>query len=96
MTAIVCSFSALDDMKARDRRSTAAVLRALARAKRFSVFEATEHADLARTLDRIVKQKLVTTDPQKHGFPWVAVTLTSAGRRSMAARRRQNHSREPS
>lgn len=78
MTAIVCSFTSLDDLKPKDRRDTAAVLRVLGKAGRFSVFEATAHRSLALTLDRVFEEKLVRRTGGE--FPWTEVELTDEGK----------------
>lgn len=76
------SFSRLGDLKPKERSDHRAVLRALDKAGKFSVFEATEHADLAGTLTALPKHGLVVYHGDEEGFayPWTGVTLTDEGR----------------
>lgn len=69
----------LYELPRRKQRDTVAVLRVLDREKRFSVFEATANQDIARTMDRIVRDGLITTDTSC-GFPWTKCKLTEKGR----------------
>lgn len=81
----VCQFSALNDIPARKRGDLRTVLSVLDKAKRFSCFEVTEHAALAGSVDALIKRGLITTDNERHGYPWTAVELTDAGRRFLAS-----------
>ena len=71
-------FSTLDDLKPRDRGDPVAVLRLLDQVGRFSVFEATEHLKLAKTLDQL--PELGWVEYENDGFPWTKATVTAAGR----------------
>ena len=82
--AHLCTFTALDDLKPSQRKDTRAVLAAIAKAGRFSVFEATQYRSLAMTLDRIFREGLATTDTESIGYPWTKVALTDAGRALLA------------
>lgn len=92
MTAVfLCSFSSLDDLfpigrsgNGRKRRGVtdADVLRLLDQAKRFSSFESERALGYITHLER---RRLITTDPEAMGFPWVRVTLTDAGRALLEA-----------
>lgn len=62
----------LDELTRRDRRNPEIVLHTLRAARRFSVFEATEHQDLAHLLERLTRDGRIATKPL--GFPWIAVT----------------------
>jgi hypothetical protein len=73
----VCSFSALDDLPARSRTDARAVLAMLTRARRFSVFEATEHASLALTLDLLFRGGFVKRSGGE--YPWTNVEVTEIG-----------------
>lgn len=74
--------SGLDDLSKRRQSSTREVLRHLARAGMFSVFEATDNDVIAATVDRVLRKGLLETTPS--GFPWTKVTLTDAGRAVLA------------
>ena len=73
-------FSAgLDELTRKEQASVVEVLRVLKRTGRFSVFEATDNDTIARTMDFIVKQKLVEINPNEDAYPWSRVTLTARG-----------------
>ncbi len=78
-SCIVCTFTeGLDELPRRKQRDTLVVLEHLAKAGRFSVFEATANIDIARTMDRIGRKGLVEFDISG-GYPWTKVKLTPAG-----------------
>lgn len=78
-TMIVDRFSAgLDDLSRKEQKNHVAVLRAMSKMTRYSVFEATENDSIARTLDYIIKKGFI-----KHtggSFPWSNFELTESGR----------------
>lgn len=78
-TMIVDRFSAgLDDLSRKEQKDHIAVLRVMSKMTRYSVFEATENESIARTLDYIIKARLI-----KHtggSYPWANFELTDAGR----------------
>jgi len=74
-----CDFSTgLADMPRRKQRYAEEVLRVLHRHGRFSVFEATANDVIARTMDDVIRRKLVEVD-NSPGYPWSNVKLTDAG-----------------
>jgi len=80
-------FSAgLDDLTAKEARCTVTVLKTLDRIKRFSVFEATANAPIARMMTRVFRDGLV--ENLGGGYPWTDVELTQAGRDLIAASER--------
>ena len=81
----VCVFSALDDVPKKLRGDARTVLAVLARAKRFSEFEV--DGPLGAALEDLIRRKLITTDHERHGYPWTAVDLTDAGRAMLAKER---------
>lgn len=92
---IICCFSSgLDDMKRKDQRDVVKVLRVLAAAGRYSVFEATANQTIARMMDKICHKgcTLVGPDGTKRtygkllktlggNYPWTYVELTDGGRK---------------
>jgi hypothetical protein len=87
-------FSAgLDDLTRKQQADHIAVLRVLARTKRFSCFEASENQVIAKTMDRLLWKECTTVngvEKIKHGvllkrtggeYPWTTVELTDAGKR---------------
>jgi hypothetical protein len=68
----VDQFTTLDDLPAKDRRDDDVVLHHLRLAGRFSIFDATEHEDLARTLTRLERNGRLKTD-NSCGYPWIDV-----------------------
>lgn len=74
-------FSAgLDDLTRKQQASRVEVLRKLKEIKRYSIFEATENKVIAKTMDQLVRAKLIKTD-NSCGYPWINVTLTEDGER---------------
>ncbi len=76
------SFSTdLADIPAYMRSDLAYVLRVLDQQadKRYSIFDATEHIALARTMTRICRDGYIEADTSC-GYPWTAYTLTAKGR----------------
>ena len=71
---IFCSFSsALSDIPAKKRKDDEFVLETLRNNPRFSCFEASEHLQLAKTLDRLkVSGRIVYLDSV---FPWCKVMV---------------------
>ncbi|MFZ2306822.1 MAG: hypothetical protein WAW73_20300 [Rhodoferax sp.] len=92
---IICSFSSgLDDMKRKDQRDVVKVLRVLAEAGRYSVFEATANQTIASMMDKICHKgcTLVGADGVKReygklinvtekAYPWTDIELTEGGKR---------------
>ena len=67
-------FSAgLDELTRKEQRNSEAVLAVLRQAKRFSAFEASDNAAIARTMTMLIETGRVTTD-NSCGYPWVIVT----------------------
>lgn len=82
MTAHVfidCFDEGLGDLPRRKQRDTREVALHLAKAGRFSVFEATANQDIARTITRVLASGWFDTD-KSCGFPWTKVALTDRGR----------------
>lgn len=82
----LCSFTGgIDEMKRADQRDLVRVLRVLDAQprKRFSVFEASDNMNIARTMTRIVREGYITTD-NSCGYPWTAYKLTDKGRAAIA------------
>ena len=71
--------SGLDAMKRRDQRYPDKVLQQLERSPRFSVFEATENATISKTMDWLVKEKLIEVDNESVGYPWSIAKITTKG-----------------
>lgn len=69
----------LDELTRKQQASAVEVLKVLHAAGRFSVFEATDNDVIAKTMERLVHQKLIEVDTSP-GFPWSNVKLTAAGR----------------
>lgn len=85
--AHVCTFTgALDDMRRADQRNHLKVLRVLAESPRFSVFEATANAGIARTMDRLRREGYIVID-NCEPYPWSTAVLTAKGRRAAEAGR---------
>jgi hypothetical protein len=79
-SVFVDSFSgAIADLPSRLRRDPVAVLCVLEQSPLFSVFDATEHATLARTLDWL-KETGKFTCKEGIGFPWHHAVITEKGR----------------
>jgi hypothetical protein len=82
--AVVCSLSAgLDDMKRKDQRDPIKVLRVLSQIKRFSVFEATDNAVIARTMTKLFDWGLAAS--VGGAFPWTNVEVTPKGLTALEA-----------
>ncbi|MBC7620609.1 MAG: hypothetical protein H7293_16765 [Candidatus Saccharibacteria bacterium] len=94
-TVIVCSFSSgIEDMKRKDQRDVVKVLRVLAAAGRYSVFEATANQTIASMMDKICHKgcTLVAANGIKRNYgplivrtggayPWTEIELTAGGKR---------------
>jgi len=79
ITSHACCFTVgLDDLPRRKQRIATDVLRVLHKHGRFSVFEATANDVIARTMDDVIRRKLVEVD-NSPGYPWSNVKLTAAG-----------------
>jgi hypothetical protein len=75
----ICRFTSLDEVLPKSAYGNRVkVLQALARVGRFSVFEVTDSPTLARTMDRLGRDKLY----RRTGgvFPWTEIELTATGR----------------
>jgi hypothetical protein len=100
-------FSAgLDEMKRADQRDPLKVLAVLAQKGKFSCFEASENATIARTMTNLMHGPLIesyTPDdyksqpepggaraPDRSTYPWTFVRLTEAGRKALADERHDN------
>lgn len=81
MTGVhVCILSVgLDDLTRKQQRDKRIVAGVLARAGRYSVFEATDNDTIAGTMDALVRSGWFVFDPDAFGYPWTKVTLTEAG-----------------
>ena len=75
-TVIICSFeSSLSDIPASKRKDEKYVLEVLRKNPRFTVFEATEHHALARTLEILKHKGLITYPEPCPPFPWMLVEV---------------------
>lgn len=82
-TVIVCSFDiGLAELPERKQRNPWHVARHLARAGRFSVFDATGSETVARTMDWLWDSGWFTWD-NSCGFPWTRCALTDVGRAAL-------------
>lgn len=80
---IVCSFDiGLDELPDRKQRDPFHVARQLARAGRFSVFDATSNETLANTMDWLWSSGWFKWD-DSCGFPWRKCALTDVGRAAL-------------
>lgn len=79
----ICSFSSLDDLRKKDRDDADKVLAVLARAGRFSTFEA--DGTLGSTIQGLLNRKLIRTTGGE--YPWTTVELTDAGKKQLEATR---------
>lgn len=70
---------ALDELTVREQRDEGKVLRALHRAGRFSVFEATANQGIADVMTYLHKHGLIEVTPRD--YPWSDVKLTERGLR---------------
>jgi hypothetical protein len=101
MRMFVDRFSAgLDEMKRKDQRDPLKVLTVLARTGRFSCFEASENADIAKTMTALMRGPLIESyvpdsyrgkpepggavAPDQSTYPWTFVRLTEAGKAALA------------
>ncbi len=75
--------SGLDELPRREQRDMHAVARTLAKAGRFSVFEATANQTIARTMTSLATSGWFEFDPKAQGYPWTVVKLTDAGRAAL-------------
>ena len=80
--AHVCSFTSLDDLKAKHEVDAVTVLAALSHVKAYSVFDATRTQRLARTMDRIGNAGWIRTTGG--AYPWIEFEITDAGRAVLA------------
>ncbi len=70
----ICCFSAgLDDLTRKEQRDSEAVLAVLRRTKRFSAFEASDNASIAKMMTALIQSGRITTD-NSGGYPWTKVT----------------------
>lgn len=76
---IDCFDECLHELPRRKQRDAREVALHLAKAGRFSVFEATANQDIARTVTRVLASGWFATD-KSCGFPWTKVSLTDRGR----------------
>lgn len=82
----VDSFSGgLADLPARSRRDAVDVLRCLHKYPTFSVFDASEHQSLARTLDALKLSGLIEYEEPGPAYPWVTARLTDSGKKEIGA-----------
>ena len=82
MSAIIDYFAVgIDELPRKQQAEPAAVLRVLAKAKRFSIFEATANDVIARTMDRLFERDYVRS--LGGSFPWTNVEITDAGLKLM-------------
>jgi hypothetical protein len=73
------------DLKRKQQADIFAVLAAIMKAGgRFSVFDATENAVIAGTMDRITRSGWVRRIEEKSAYPWVVVELTTEGRAALS------------
>lgn len=86
---IVCTFSGgLDDMKRKDQRDKAALLRKLSTMKAFSIFEVTDNQTIAKTMQSLVNQGQIKTTGG--AFPWTTFEITPAGQAIIDANKEQS------
>lgn len=83
------SFSGgLGDLKSSDHSDDYAVLRTLRQHPRFSVFDATRTAAIAKTMDRLKDRGLIAYEEPGPGYPWSVAIVTEAGHNFLYAHRR--------
>lgn len=82
--AFIDSFTALPELTRKQQRDHVLVLRALSGTDRFSVFDATETQEIARTMTAIESKGWIKTNTSI-GYPWVAFEITDVGRAEMGA-----------
>jgi hypothetical protein len=80
-------FTSLDDLKGKQRSEPMTVLQAiLANGGRFSVFDATADQKIAGTMTYIERESgWVRRVEGRHGYPWITIELTEAGRKALAS-----------
>ena len=91
-----CFSAGLDDLTMAQQADEVKVLRVLQKTKRFSCFEASENATIARTMTKLMHKAHTRIDPDgtRHeyglllrttdgGYPWTIVELTEGGLRLM-------------
>jgi hypothetical protein len=69
----------------KDQRDMRKVASVLAKAGRFSVFEATDNPVIAKTMDKLQASGWFEFD-NGPGFPWTKVTLTEAGKTALGVK----------
>ena len=80
----ICTFTVgIDELPRRKQRDPLEVARVLAQHGRFSVFEATANQDIARTMDKLMRNGWFVSDAEASSYPWTHVTLTDAGRAAL-------------
>ena len=70
---------ALGSIPPKRRRDSAFILATLKREPWFTVFDATQHASLARTLDAMHNAGYLDYDNKTRGFPWTRAIVTPKG-----------------
>lgn len=81
-TTRICFFDVgLDEMPMNEQADDIAVGRAIAKAGRFSVFDATANETIANTMDRLTVSGWFVFE--NAGYPWTKVTPTDAGRAAL-------------
>ena len=73
MIHICCHSAGLDELTRKEQRNSEAVLAVLRQTKRFSAFEASDNAAIARTMTRLIESGRIATD-NSCGYPWTTVT----------------------
>lgn len=95
MSAVLCSFTGgLDEMRRADQSNPVKVLRALEKAGRYSVFEATANDTIARMMTRLYHKALIYRGKKyggpmlkmdhTMGYPWSRAVLTDAAKQLLA------------
>ena len=79
---IVDCFTSLHDLTRKQQKDPITVGRALAKAGRFSIFDATENDGIAYTMGFISRQGWFDFDTSC-GYPWTKVSITPAGRAAL-------------
>jgi hypothetical protein len=79
--AFVCSFSSgLAEMKGKDKADPMKVLAVIAVNPRVSIFEVTETAPIAKSMDYLVAKKFIRRVDLEMGYPWMKFELTQRGK----------------
>ncbi len=73
----------LMDEPKRLQRDPIHVGKVIAKAGRYSAFDATATPELAKTMDFIVREGWFKSDVESSVYPWVAVTLTDKGKEAL-------------